>query len=402
MALIVQKFGGSSVKDRDRIFNVARIVANTHNAGNDVVVVVSAQGDTTDDLIAKAGEITHNPSAREMDMLLASGEQISIALLAMALNELGCHAISLTGWQAGFRTDRAYTKARITRLETERISSELERNRVVVVAGFQGLNKLDDITTLGRGGSDTSAVAIAAALHADRCQIYTDVEGVYTADPRKVPDARKLEEITYDEMLEMASLGAQVLHNRSVEMAKRYGIVLEVLSSYVKAPGTKVKEVAKKVEENKISGIAKDTDVARIAVVGVPDAPGIAFKVFNEMARKKINVDVILQSYGKHNTNDISFTVPLADADLAEKALLDAQEVIGFDHVNVDKTVAKVSIVGAGMMSTSGVAALMFEALSDAKINIQMISTSEIKLSVLIEESMADLAVKAIHRKFFG
>ena len=278
MALIVQKFGGSSVKDRDRIFNVARIVANTHNAGNDVVVVVSAQGDTTDDLIAKAGEITHNPSAREMDMLLASGEQISIALLAMALNELGCHAISLTGWQAGFRTDRAYTKARITRLETERISSELERNRVVVVAGFQGLNKLDDITTLGRGGSDTSAVAIAAALHADRCQIYTDVEGVYTADPRKVSNTRKLEEITFDEMLELASLGAQVLNNRSVELAKKYNVELEVLSSLNPIPGTVVKEVTKDMEGMLIKGVAKDTDVAVITILNVPDEPGMSLE----------------------------------------------------------------------------------------------------------------------------
>ena len=262
MALIVQKFGGSSVKDRDRIFNVARIVANTHNAGNDVVVVVSAQGATTDDLIAKAGEITHNPSAREMDMLLATGEQISISLLAMALNELGCHAISLTGWQAGFRTDRAYTKARISRLETERISSELERNRVVVVAGFQGLNKLDDITTLGRGGSDTSAVAIAAALHADRCQIYTDVEGVYTADPRKVRNTRKLEEITFDEMLELASLGAQVLNNRSVELAKKYHVNMEVVSSLKNIPGTKVKEVIK-LEKTNIGGVANITWIGR-------------------------------------------------------------------------------------------------------------------------------------------
>ena len=402
MALIVQKFGGSSVKDRDRIFNVARIVANTHNAGNDVVVVVSAQGDTTDDLITKAAEITHNPSAREMDMLLAAGEEISIALLAMALNELGCHATSLTGWQAGFRTDRAYTKARITKLETERISSELERNRVVVVAGFQGLNKLDDITTLGRGGSDTSAVAIAAALHADRCQIFTDVEGVYTADPRKVKGAKKLDEITYDEMLELASLGAQVLMNRSVELAKRYGVIIEVLSSYVRKPGTKVKEVAKKMEEMKISGIAKDNDVARIAVVGVPDEPGIAFRVFNTMARSKINVDIILQSYGKQGTNDISFTVPLQDAEAAAEALSELQESIGFDHLSVDTNVCKVSIVGAGMMSASGIAALMFEALYDAKINIQMISTSEIKVSVLIEKGYADQAVQAIHNKFFG
>ena len=285
MALIVQKFGGSSVKDRDRIFNVARIVANTHNAGNDVVVVVSAQGDTTDDLIAKAAEITHNPSAREMDMLLAAGEEISISLLAMALNELGCHATSLTGWQAGFRTDRAYTKARITRLETERISSELERNRVVVVAGFQGLNKLDDITTLGRGGSDTSAVAIAAALHADRCQIFTDVEGVYTADPRKVRNTRRLKEITFDEMLELASLGAQVLNNRSVELAKKYNVELEVLSSLNPIPGTVVKEVTK-MEGMLIKGVAKDTDVAVITILNVPDEPGTSFKIFGLLARR--------------------------------------------------------------------------------------------------------------------
>ena len=400
--LIVQKFGGSSVADAEKIRRVAGIIAETYDEGNDVVVVLSAQGDTTDDLLEKAAEINERPSKRELDVLLSTGEQVSIALMAMCLEKMHYPVVSLTGWQIGMDTTSDHGSARIQRVNTERILRELDKRRIVIVAGFQGVTRGNDITTLGRGGSDTTAVAIAAALHADKCQIYTDVEGVYTADPRKVPDARKLEEITYDEMLEMASLGAQVLHNRSVEMAKRYGIVLEVLSSYVKAPGTKVKEVAKKVEENKISGIAKDTDVARIAVVGVPDAPGIAFKVFNEMARKKINVDVILQSYGKHNTNDISFTVPLADADLAEKALLDAQDVIGFDHVNVDKTVAKVSIVGAGMMSTSGVAALMFEALSDAKINIQMISTSEIKVSVLIEESMADLAVKAIHRKFFG
>ena len=314
MALIVQKFGGSSVKDRDRIFNVARIVANTHNAGNDVVVVVSAQGDTTDDLIAKAAEISHDPSAREMDMLLATGEQISISLLSMALNEIGCHAISLTGWQAGFRTDRAYTKARITRLETERISSELERNRVVVVAGFQGLNKLDDITTLGRGGSDTSAVAIAAALHADRCQIFTDVEGVYTADPRKVRNTRKLQEITFDEMLELASLGAQVLNNRSVELAKKYNVELEVLSSLNPVPGTVVKEVAK-MEGMLIKGVAKDTDVAVITILNVPDEPGTSFKIFGLLAQKNINVDIILQSTGRDGKKDISFTCAQGEAE---------------------------------------------------------------------------------------
>ena len=401
MALIVQKFGGSSVKDRDRIFNVARIVANTHNAGNDVVVVVSAQGDTTDDLITKAAEISHDPSAREMDMLLATGEQISISLLAMALNEIGCHAISLTGWQAGFRTDRAYTKARITRLETERISSELERNRVVVVAGFQGLNKLDDITTLGRGGSDTSAVAIAAALHADRCQIFTDVEGVYTADPRKVRNTRKLQEITFDEMLELASLGAQVLNNRSVELAKKYNVELEVLSSLNPVPGTVVKEVAK-MEGMLIKGVAKDTDVAVITILNVPDEPGTSFKIFGLLAQKNINVDIILQSTGRDGKKDMSFTVPLGDAENAVSALKNATSRIGGGDITVDKTCAKVSIVGAGMQSHSGVASTMFEALFNQNINIKMISTSEIKISVIIDEADADKAVAAIHDAFIN
>ena len=397
MALIVQKFGGSSVKDRDRIFNVARIVANTHNAGNDVVVVVSAQGDTTDDLITKAAEISHDPSAREMDMLLATGEQISISLLAMALNEIGCHAISLTGWQAGFRTDRAYTKARITRLETERISSELERNRVVVVAGFQGLNKLDDITTLGRGGSDTSAVAIAAALHADRCQIFTDVEGVYTADPRKVRNTRKLQEITFDEMLELASLGAQVLNNRSVELAKKYNVELEVLSSLNPVPGTVVKEVAK-MEGMLIKGVAKDTDVAVITILNVPDEPGTSFKIFGLLAQKNINVDIILQSTGRDGKKDISFTCAQGEAETALRALKDSAH---YTDVSVDTTCAKVSIVGAGMQSHSGVASKMFEALSNNNINIKMISTSEIKISCIIDRDDADKAVSAIHEMLF-
>ena len=397
MALIVQKFGGSSVKDRDRIFNVARIVANTHNAGNDVVVVVSAQGDTTDDLIAKAAEISHDPSAREMDMLLATGEQISISLLAMALNEIGCHAISLTGWQAGFRTDRAYTKARITRLETERISSELERNRVVVVAGFQGLNKLDDITTLGRGGSDTSAVAIAAALHADRCQIFTDVEGVYTADPRKVRNTRKLQEITFDEMLELASLGAQVLNNRSVELAKKYNVELEVLSSLNPVPGTVVKEVAK-MEGMLIKGVAKDTDVAVITILNVPDEPGTSFKIFGLLAQKNINVDIILQSTGRDGKKDISFTCAQGEAETALRVL---KESAHYTDVSVDTTCAKVSIVGAGMQSHSGVASKMFEAISNNNINIKMISTSEIKISCIIDRDDADKAVSAIHEMLF-
>ncbi len=398
MALIVQKFGGSSVRDRERIFNVARIVANTRKAGNDVVVVVSAQGDTTDDLIEKAREITHNPSAREMDMLLATGEQISIALLAMALNEIGCQASSLTGWQAGFRTDRAYTKARITRLETERISSLLERNRVVVVAGFQGMNKLDDITTLGRGGSDTSAVAIAAALHADRCQIFTDVEGVYTADPRKVRNTRKLPEISFDEMLELASLGAQVLNNRSVELAKKYNVELEVLSSLNPVPGTVVKEVAKDMEGMLIKGVAKDTDVAVITIMNVPNEPGMSFKIFGLLAQKNVNVDIILQSTGREGKKDVIFTCSQGDAPIAVRIL---KESAHFNDVTCDTSCAKVSIVGAGMQSHSGVAASMFEALSNNNINIHMISTSEIKISCIIDRDEADRAVSAIHDSLF-
>ena len=400
MALIVQKFGGSSVKDRDRIFNVARIVANTRNAGNKVVVVVSAQGDTTDDLIEKAAEITHTPSGREMDQLLQAGEIISISLLSMALKTLGCEAISLTGWQAGFQTDRSYTKARIKRINAERMESELERGRVVVVAGFQGLNRADDVTTLGRGGSDTSAVAIAAALHADRCQIFTDVEGVFTADPRKVPNARKIDEITFDEMLELASLGAQVLNNRSVEMAKKYNVELEVLSSLNPVPGTIVKEVTNKMEGMLIKGVAKDTDVAVISVHDIKDIPGMSFKVFSLLAQKNINVDIILQSTGREGNKDISFTCPAGDADVAVSVLKKNAALIGCGAIEVDHDTAKVSIVGAGMQSHSGVASKMFEALAGVGVNIKQISTSEIKISVLIDRADADRAVRAIHDMF--
>ena len=398
--MIVQKFGGSSVADRDRVFNVARIVAATRKAGNDVVVVVSAQGDTTDDLIAKAAEITSEPSRREMDMLLASGEQISIALLAMALSVLGVQAVSLTGWQAGFITDRAYSKARIRRLDTERVESELARNRVVVVAGFQGMNRLEDITTLGRGGSDTSAVALAAALHADRCQIYTDVEGVYTADPRKVPGARKLEQITFDEMLELASLGAQVLNNRSVELAKKYGVELEVLSSLNPVPGTIVKEVADDMEGMLIKGVAKDTDVAVISIMEVPDVPGMSFKVFGALASRNINVDIILQSTGRGGNKDLIFTVPLGEAENAVEVLKENQPRFGGKEIKVERNYAKVSVVGAGMQSNPGVASRMFESLFEANVNIHMISTSEIKISVIIDEKEADRAVSAIHGVF--
>ena len=399
MGLIVQKFGGSSVKDRDRIFNVARIVMNTRNAGNDVVVVVSAQGDTTDDLIAKAAEITSDPSHREMDMLLAAGEEISISLLTMALQELGVYAISLTGWQAGFNTDRAYSKARIKRLDTERVESELARNRVVVVAGFQGLNRSDDITTLGRGGSDTSAVALAAALHADRCQIFTDVEGVYTADPRKIPKATKLKEITFDEMLELASLGAQVLNNRSVELAKKYNVELEVISSINPVPGTIVKEETK-VEGMLIKGVAKDTDVAVLTVKDVPDVPGMSFKIFSLLAQKNINVDMILQSIGRAGTKDISFTVDKNDLDDAMGVLEANQARIAYSELHAEKNIAKLSIVGAGMMSNPGVAAKMFESLYNEGVNINMIATSEIRVTVLINEKDGVRAMNAVHDAF--
>ncbi|MBQ2604937.1 MAG: aspartate kinase [Acutalibacteraceae bacterium] len=400
MSLIVQKFGGSSVANAERVFNVARIVTDTYKQGNSVVVVVSAQGDTTDDLIAKGNEINPNASKREKDMLLASGEQISIALLAMAIEKLGYPVVSLLGWQAGFQTSSAYTSARIKRIIPDRIQKELDKKNIVVVAGFQGVNKYDDVTTLGRGGSDTSAVAIAAAMHADLCQIYTDVKGVYTADPRKVANARKLETISYDEMLELATLGAQVLNNRSVEMAKKYNIELEVLSSLEKERGTIVKE-ATKMEKMLISGVAKDTEVARVSIIGLPDRPGLAFKVFSKVSAANINVDIILQSIGRDGTKDITFTVAQDKADEVEAILKDYLLPQGVKEVSTDKSVAKVSIVGAGMESHAGVATKMFEALYDAQINIRMISTSEIKVSVLIDEADADKAVKAIHEKFF-
>lgn len=399
MGLIVQKFGGSSVRDAERVMNVAQIVTDTYKDGNDVVVVVSAQGDTTDDLIEKAYEINQKPSKREMDMLLTSGEQISIALLAMAIEKLGCPVVSLLGWQAGFNTTSAYGQARIKNIKTDRLRSEVDRHNIVIVAGFQGINKYDDLTTLGRGGSDTSAVAIAAAMHADRCQIFTDVEGVYTADPRKVENTKKLQTITYDEMLELATLGAQVLNNRSVEMAKKYNVEIEVLSSLKRVPGTIVKEVAK-MEKMLIRGVTKDTDVARVSVTKIPNTPGIAFKLFDVLAKKKINVDIILQSVGRDGTKDITFTVSKGNAsETVEcvKSIFDIED----EDITCDTAVAKISIVGAGMESHPGTAAKMFEALYEHDINIDMIATSEIKISVLIPLDDADRAVSAIHKAFF-
>ncbi|MBR1970063.1 MAG: aspartate kinase [Clostridia bacterium] len=399
MGLIVQKFGGSSVANAERVFNVASRVIDTYDAGNDVVVVVSAQGDTTDDLIEKAKEINDRASKREMDVLLSAGEQISMSLLAMAIEKLGRPVVSLTGWQAGMNTDINYSRARIKRVVGERIQLELDKRKIVIVAGFQGINKYDDITTLGRGGSDTSAVAIAAALGADLCQIYTDVRGVYTADPRIVPEATMLSEITYDEMLELASAGANVLHNRSVELAKKFNVNMEVLSSFEKVPGTIVKE-ENTVEKMLIRGIARDNDVARISLVNVKDAPGKAFQIFSILAKKKVNVDVILQSIGRDGNKDISFTVATNDLEVALNTLNANNSIIGAETIVHDDNVSKVSIVGAGMTADPGVAATMFEALYDADINIQMISTSEIRISVLIDRKDAEKAVKAIHKKF--
>lgn len=400
MNLIVQKFGGSSVANAERIRNVAQIITDTYKAGNKVVVVVSAQGDTTDDLIEKAKEINPNPSAREMDVLLTTGEQISMALLAMEIERLGFPVKSLTGWQAGILTDSTHGAARIRRINKERLDNELGKHNILIVAGFQGFNRYDDLTTLGRGGSDTSAVALAAALHANLCQIYTDVDGVFTADPRLVKGAHKMDEITYDEMLELATLGAGVLHNRSVEMAKKYNVNMEVLSSLTKNPGTIVKEVVK-VEKMLIRGVARDNNVVRISITGVPDTPGVAFKIFSQLAAKKVNVDIILQSIGRDNTKDISFTVTKEHHPLAMEIMEQLKETLHAENVVSDDNISKVSIVGAGMQSNPGVASKMFEALSEENVNIQMISTSEIKISVLINKADGERAVEAIHEKFF-
>ncbi len=399
MGLIVQKFGGSSVANAERVFNVARRVTDTYDEGNNVVVVVSAQGDTTDDLLQKAAEINEHASRREMDVLLSAGEQMSMSLLAMAIEKIGRPVISLTGWQAGINTDSNYSKAHIKRIVGERIQTELDKRKIVIVAGFQGINKYDDITTLGRGGSDTSAVAIAAALGADLCQIFTDVRGVYTTDPRIAENARMLPEITYDEMLELAACGANVLHNRSVELAKKFNVNMEVLSSFERVPGTIVKEETK-VEKMSIRGIARDNDIARVSLVSVEDRPGKAFQIFSLLAKKKINVDVILQSIGRDGNKDISFTVAKDDLEATLSIIRDNDSLIGAKSVAHSDNVSKVSVVGAGMTSDPGIAATMFEALYDAGINIQMISTSEIRVSVLIDRKDAENAVRAIHEKF--
>lgn len=397
--LIVQKYGGSSVANAERVFNVAERIMKAKKEGNDIVVVLSAQGKTTDGLIAKAKEINPKASRREMDMLLVTGEQQSVALMAMAINALGGRAISLNGAQVGIETTNTYSNARIRKIQSERIENELERGNIVLVTGFQGVNAHGDMTTLGRGGSDTSAVALAAALNADVCEIYTDVDGVYTADPRVVKDAQKLDEISYDEMLELASLGAKVLHCRSVEVAKKYNVKLLVLSSMTDAEGTEVKEECK-MERMLVSGVAADKNVSRISIMGIKDEPGKAFEIFSLMAREKVSVDIILQSTGRDGKQDISFTIGKDDLDIALKALEENKERLTAATIQHDDSVAKLSIVGAGMASNPGVAAMFFEAMYDAGVNIQMISTSEIKITVLIAEEDIDTAMVAVHDKF--
>lgn len=398
--LIVKKFGGTSVADKERIFNVAKRCSEDYMKGNEVVVVLSAMGKQTDVLLAQARDINPNASKREIDMLLTTGEQMSVSLMAMALDALGVPAVSLNAFQVAMHTTSVYGNARFKRIDTERIRNELESKRVVLVTGFQGVNKYDDYTTLGRGGSDTTAVALAASLHADACEIYTDVDGVYTADPRIVKNAKKLYEITYDEMLEMASLGAGVLHNRSVEMAKKYGVQLVVRSSLNYSEGTMVKEEVK-MEKMLVSGVASDKNTARIAVIGLEDQPGVAFKLFNHLARHDVNVDIILQSVGRNGTKDISFTVKEDDLDEAVAILERHREgSLKCQKIDVERDVAKVSIVGAGMMSNAGVAAKMFEALYDVGVNIKMISTSEIRVTVLIDEMHVEKAMNAVHEKF--
>ena len=397
--LIVKKFGGTSVGDKERMFNVANRCIEEYKKGNDVVVVLSAMGKYTDELISMAHDMDDRPPKREMDMLLTIGEQMSVSLMAMVMHKLGIPAVSLNAFQVTMHTTSSHQNARLKRIDTERIRRELDARRIVIVTGFQGVDKYDDYTTLGRGGSDTTAVALAAALHADACEIYTDVDGVYTADPRKVPNARKLKEITYDEMLDLATSGAGVLHNRSVEMAKKYGVPLVVRSSLNNSEGTVVKEVVS-VERMLISGVALDTDAVRIAVLGLRDVPGVAFKVFDTLAKKNINVDVILQSIGRAGTKDISFTVNKVDLEDAVAILEENKERLGFKELHSERNIAKLSIVGSGMLSNPGVAAKMFESLYNEGVNINMISTSEIRITVLINEKDGIRAMNAVHDAF--
>lgn len=404
MALIVQKFGGSSVADIEKIKNVARRVARTVDAGNQVVVVLSAMGDTTDDLIQMARQITRNPSEREMDMLMTTGEQQSVALMAITLQSMGYKAVSLTGEQAGIRTDRVYSRAKILSIDSVRLERELASGKIVIVTGFQGVDSLGEIHTLGRGGSDTSGVALAIGLNADFCEIYTDVDGVYTADPRIVPSAHKLPEISFDEMLEMSSLGAGVLQPRSVEMAKTFNMPICVRSSFNDNEGTMVKEEVdmKQLEQEVlVSGVAYDDDVTKVTVYGVPDRPGIASDLFCSLADAKINVDMIIQSGHRDGRNDISFTTGKEADGKLEEILEPIVESIQAEEFALSTDVAKVSIVGAGMITNPGVAAKMFKCLSENGFNIDMISTSEIKVSCILKKEGAKEAVVKLH-EYFG
>jgi len=398
--LIVQKYGGSSVANPERIKRVAQRVVETKRAGADIVVVVSALGDTTDELLALASQISHAPAERELDMLMATGEQVSVALLAMAIHALGEDAVSFTGAQVGILTDGTHTKARIVDINAQRLVKELAKSRVVIVAGFQGVNLNQDITTLGRGGSDLTAVALAKALHADVCEIFTDVEGVYTADPRIVPEARKLSTISYDEMLEMASLGAQVMQARSIFVAKRFEIPIHVRSSFSLREGTMITKSAKAMEDIVVSGVTLQKDEAKVTIRDVPDKPGMAAEIFRELAGRDVNVDMIVQNVSREGSTDLSFTVVKSDLPTTLRVTRSVSHRIGAGEVTTDEGVAKLSIVGIGMRSHSGIAAKMFEAMARERINIEMISTSEIKISCVIRKLHAERAVRAVHRAF--
>jgi aspartate kinase len=398
--LIVQKYGGTSVGSIDRIRLVAERIAETQKSGKDVVAVVSAMAGQTDELLKLAGQISDTPEQREMDLLLSSGERISCALLTIALNAIGCPAVSMTGRQIGLQTDNTHTRARIKQIDGARCKRYLEKNHVVVVAGFQGINEHGDVTTLGRGGSDTSAVALAVALGADQCEICTDVDGVYTADPRVVPDARKLDFISCDEMLEMSGLGAKVLQLRCVEFAKKYNMPLMVRSSYNNNPGTLISREDPKMEEPVVSGIMYDKNQAKITVKGVPDQPGVAAKLFNALAKASVSVDMIIQNISEEGHTDISFTVTTEHLKDAMVEVNKVNEEIHAEKISADASISKISIVGAGMRSHSGIAACMFETLSREKINILMISTSEIKVSCIIDEKYTEQATRTLHQAF--
>ena len=400
MALIVQKYGGTSIAGPERIKRVARRIIETKKRGNKVVIVVSAPGDTTDKLVETAQQITHSPTDRELDMLLATGEQMSIALLAMAINALGEEAVSLTGGQVGIVTDETFTSAKIKKIDTRKIERELSKNRIVIVAGFQGITAKRDITTLGRGGSDLTAVALASVLKADQCEVYTDVSGVYSADPRIVPDAKKIDRISYEEMLELASLGAQVMVPRSIEVAKKFDVDIHVRSSFEDEEGTVITKEVSRMEEVVVSGVAYDKDLVKVVITDVPDRPGIAARIFGALGAENVNVDMIIQSSAAGGVNDISFTVNRGDLKKTSDIMEKVKGETGAKGLVYDDGVAKVSIVGVGMRSHSGVASKMFSALAEENINIEMISTSEIKISCVIKEKDMEKAVRAIHRKF--